>query len=56
MFAAVVTADRFTAKATALGHHAMPAYARPLSAISAVATAGLRTPNECAAIAAARIK
>ena len=55
-FAAVATADRSIATVAAPRFRARPACARPLSAISAVATAGLRTQNGCAAIAAARIK
>ena len=55
-FAAVATAARFIATATARRPHVKPACAWPVSAISAVATAVWRMPNGCAAIAAARIK
>jgi hypothetical protein len=56
LFAAVATAARSIAIATAPSFRANPACARPADATSAAAMAALHTPNGCAAIAAARIK
>ena len=55
-FAAVATAGRFTAAATAQWPHVRPACAWRASAISTGATAASHMPNECAAIAVARIE